>query len=97
MFAIKFTPEAADDLRQLRKYNQQRIISAVETQLAYQPDSESRNRKRLRPNPIADWELRVGIHRVFYDVDAAGRLVIIIAIGYKQGNRLILRGKDHQL
>ena len=50
MFAIEFTPGAIDDLRQLRKYDQQRISSAVETQLAHQPDNESRNRKRLRPS-----------------------------------------------
>jgi len=97
MFAIEFTPGAIDDLRQLRKYDQQRISSAVETQLAYQPDNESRNRKRLRPNPIADWELRVGVHRVFYDVDAVGQRVSIAAIGHKRGNRLFIRGKDHQL
>lgn len=27
---------------------------------------EARNRKLLRENPLADWELRVGNHRVFY-------------------------------
>lgn len=97
MFQIRFTPEAADDLRQFRRYDQQRIVSAIETQLAYQPDSESRNRKHLRPNQIAEWEPRVGVFRVFYDIDQTGRVVSIVAVGYKRGNRLILRGEDHQL
>lgn len=49
------------------------------------------------PAPFsAAWELRYGPQnrfRVFYDVYPAGRTVEIVAIGVKEGNRLII-GKE---
>jgi mRNA-degrading endonuclease RelE of RelBE toxin-antitoxin system len=65
MFRLEFTPEAADDLRLYRKYDQQQIIDGIEIQLLHQADQETRNRKRLRPNQLAEWELRIGDFRVF--------------------------------
>ena len=97
MFSITFTPEAIDDLRQLRKYHQQRIIAAMETQLRYQPDYETRHRKRLRPNTLAEWELCVETFRVFYDVDVEYQVVKIEAVGYKQGNTLFVHGEEYEL
>lgn len=41
MFDIEFTPEAVDDLRLLRKYDQATIVAAVEAQLEHQPDQET--------------------------------------------------------
>lgn len=75
------------------------MLHAVEEQLVHHPDIETLNRKRLRPNPLAPWELRIGRVRVFYDVDTAGSLdrsenatesgiVAILAVGVKKGNRL---------
>jgi mRNA-degrading endonuclease RelE of RelBE toxin-antitoxin system len=69
VFAIRFSPSATQDLRQLRKYDQLRIIRAIELLLTDVPDQETRNRKRLKPNPMAEWELQVGASRVFYDID----------------------------
>ena len=46
MFQIELTPEAVDDLRMLRKYDQQIIIEAMEKQLPNQGKDESRNRKK---------------------------------------------------
>ena len=46
MFRIELTPEAVDDLRMLRKYDQQIIIEAMEKQLPNQAKDESRNRKK---------------------------------------------------
>ena len=97
MFSITFTPEAIDDLRQLRKYHQQRVIAAIETQLRYQPDYETRHRKRLRPNKLVEWELRVETFRVFYDVDVEHQVVKIETVGYKQGNTLFVHGEEYEL
>jgi len=97
MFRIVFTPEAINDLRQLRKYDQQRIVAAIETQLLYQPAHETRHRKQLRPNALAEWEIRVQTFRVFYDVDVAQRVVKIAAVGFKQGNTLFIHGEEYQL
>ena len=79
------------------KYDQQHIIAAIETQLLHQPAHETRHRKRLRPNALAEWDLRVQTFRVFYDVDVAQRVVKIAAVGYKQGNALFIHGEEYQL
>ena len=97
MFQLEFTPEAVEDLRSLRKYDQQQIIDGVEIQLSEQPDVQSRNRKRLRPNQLAEWEVRIGDFRVFYDVDAESAVVKIEAIGYKEGSKLFVHGEEYEL
>lgn len=59
---------------------------------------ETLNRKALRPNPLAPWELRVGEARVFYDVTTKGSNVVsVVAVGVKSGNRLMIGGKEIQL
>ena len=97
MFQIELTPDAIDDLRLLRKYDQRRVVAEIESQLQDQPDHETRHRKRLRPNQLAEWELRVGDFRVFYDVDSTGALVKIEAVGEKRGNKLIIHGEEYEL
>ena len=96
-FAIALNPEALEDLRQFRKFDQQRIIGEIERQLSHQPLVETRNRKQLLPNPLATWELRVGPFRVFYDVNAAELRVSIIAIGRKDGDQLFVHGEELDL
>lgn len=97
MFRIEFTAEAVEDLRLLRKLDQQQIIAAIETQLPDQAAQETCNRKRLRPNQLAEWELRVGVFRVFYDIDQDDAAVKIEAIGYKQGSKLFVHGEEYEL
>ncbi len=97
MFQIEFTPEAREDLRLLRAYDQRRVIEAVEAQLRHQPAQETRNRKRLRPTELAEWEVRIAAFRVFYDVDEENELVKIEAVGYKQGNTLFIHGEEYEL
>ncbi|NUQ64193.1 MAG: type II toxin-antitoxin system RelE/ParE family toxin [Pirellulales bacterium] len=97
MFHVDFTPEAVRDLRMFRKYDQQQIIAAIENQLPHRALLETRNRKRLRPNQLAEWELRVDDFRVFYDVDAENGVVKIEAVGYKQGSKLFVHGEEYEL
>lgn len=97
MLQIEFTSEAVEDLRLLRKYDQQQIVAGIQSQLAQQATQQSRNRKRLRPNQLAEWELRIGDFRVFYDVDAQNAVVRIEAIGYKEGNKLFVHGEEYEL
>ena len=47
-------------------------MDAVDDHLRHQPDVPTRHRKRMRPNALAPWELRVGDYRVFYDVEPGG-------------------------
>jgi hypothetical protein len=46
---------------------------------------------------VAEYELRTGKFPVFYDVDETAEKVKIEAIGYKEGNRLFIRGKEYVL
>jgi len=60
-------------------------MDAVDRQLAYQPTDETKNRKPMRPNLLAPWELRVGDLRVYYDVrENPEPLVSIRAVGIKR-------------
>ena len=82
MFQIELTPDALEDLQFFRSYEQRQIIQVLEVQLLYQPTVSTRNRKQLRPNRLAEWELRIDNIRVFYDVDLELSLVKIEAIAY---------------
>ena len=59
--------------------------------------TDTRNRKKLRPNDVSEYELRISKLRVFYDVDEEAKTVKIEAVGYKEGNRLFIRGKEYAL
>ena len=97
MFQIDFTSNALEDLQLFKVYEQRQIVEAIETQLLYQPTQPTRNRKQLRPNALAEWELRIDNIRVFYDVDTELSLVKIEAIGYKEGNTLFIHGVEYDL
>src|SRR5262245_25859408 len=65
-FKVEFSPRARDNLKKLRKRDQQIILDAIASQLTDQPDQSTRKRKRLEDNLLSPWELRVGDFRVFY-------------------------------
>ena len=97
MYEIEFTATALEDLTVFRKFDQQTIIDGNESQLQYEPEAVTRHRKKLRPNNVAAWELRLGKFRVFYNVDVERFLVSIEAVGFKVGNVLFIRGKQRFL
>jgi mRNA-degrading endonuclease RelE of RelBE toxin-antitoxin system len=86
MFEIRLARGALEDLRRLRAHDRARIIDEIERCLVEQPQQPSRNRKELTAlvppwehvPPV--WELRVDDYRVFYDVDARARRVIVRAV-----------------
>ena len=60
-------------------------LGSIERQLLHEPLVEPRNRKPLRPNPIAPWELRIGKLRVFYEVIPSDPGVVrIVAVGKRK-------------
>jgi mRNA-degrading endonuclease RelE of RelBE toxin-antitoxin system len=97
MYDIEYTLEAIADLKLFRKFEQQLIVDEINEQLSHEPARETRNRKRLRPNRVAEFELRITKFRVFYDVDENKNLVKIEVVGHKEGSRLFIRGKEFQL
>ena len=97
MYEIKYTSEAVKDLRSLRKVDQEEVLDGVDTHLRYEPAAETRNRKKLRPNDVAEWELRLGKFRVFYDVLEEVQVARIEAVGIKEKNLLFIRGERRKL
>jgi mRNA interferase RelE/StbE len=95
-FQIRLTPSAEEDLRHFRVHEQRLIVDAVLNYLGMDADTTSRRRKKLRPNPLAPWELRVGIYRVFYEIDEES-VVKVVAIGHKEHNSLLIRGRIVEL
>ena len=69
------------------------MLDSVDEQLQHQPTFETRNRKPMRPNPLAPWELRIGDLRVYYEVDTAESVVRVLAVGLKQRN-VVRIGKE---
>ncbi|MEC4814035.1 MAG: hypothetical protein SAK29_12295, partial [Scytonema sp. PMC 1069.18] len=59
MFEIDFTESAIEDLRYLKKTEQNLILDSIEQQLSQEPLAITKNRKPLRPNNISTWELRI--------------------------------------
>jgi len=96
MYKIDLTPEARDDLRAFRKHEQVAVVAAARAQLTREPTTETRNRKRRRPNPVAEWELRAGDLRVLYNVDEAAGVVHVEAVGRKMGNQLLFPRRRHE-
>jgi mRNA-degrading endonuclease RelE of RelBE toxin-antitoxin system len=58
---------------------------------------ETRNRKKLRPNSTAEWEVRIGEFRVFYDADADRKIVEVKVVGRKLGSKVLVRGEEFRL
>lgn len=97
-YTIEYSPDTLDHFRVLTARQRATVLEAVDLQLMHEPTVETRNRKLMRPNPLAPWELRIGDLRVYYDVEEAQeRKVLIRAIGIKERNRVRVERKEFQL
>ena len=101
-FALIFDPGVNGHLRAIEAKYHSLIRDTIRSQLTYEPDRETRNRKPLK-RPVefgAEWELRFGPDnrfRVLYATDPEAQEVYILAIGIKDGNRLIIGGEEVEL
>ena len=96
-YALEFSEDAERHLSLLGARQRAILLDSLEVQLAHQPTVATRQRKLLRVNPLAAWELRVGHLRVFYNVEDDQAIVIIVAIGTKVRNVLLIEGKEYIL
>lgn len=94
-FTIIIKPNAAGDIEYYRVNEQRTIISGIKTHLPVEPEIEGKRKKKLRPNAIAPWELRIDIYRIFYKFQ--GTTVFVVAVGHKVHNKLYIRGKEVDL
>lgn len=97
-YTIEYSPATLDHLRALTARERVTVLDAVDVQLKHEPTVATRNRKPMRPNPLAPWELRVGTLRVYYDVEEEPeRRVLIRAVGVKARNQVRIGGKELEL
>jgi mRNA-degrading endonuclease RelE of RelBE toxin-antitoxin system len=52
-YRIEYSPDAETHLRALTARQRSIVLDGVDEQLAYEPTVETKNRKPMRPNPIA--------------------------------------------
>jgi len=97
-YRIVFAESVKGHLRRLTTGQRVAIFAGIEAQLVHEPFAETRNRKPLRPNPVAPWELRLGDLRVFYELAPDEvQTVRILAVGLKEGNRLRIGDEEVKL
>jgi mRNA-degrading endonuclease RelE of RelBE toxin-antitoxin system len=91
-FQITITEVAEVQLRSLTAREQRLVEAAIQARLLHQPTTETKAIKKLRPNPFAEFELRVADLRVLYNVQEAE--IIVLLVGRKEGNKLIVGGEE---
>jgi mRNA-degrading endonuclease RelE of RelBE toxin-antitoxin system len=97
-YKIAYTIPTERHLRALSARDRRAVLDTVDRQLVTQPEVTAHNRKRMRPNPLAEWELRIGHLRVYYDVEEDPEpMVLINAVGIQRGNRVFIAGEEVEL
>ncbi len=91
-FKVSITADADKQLRWLTIREQRILEAAIASRLEHQPTTPTKAIKSLRPNPLAEFELRAGDLRALYNVEADE--VIILIVGRKVGNTLIVEGEE---
>jgi mRNA-degrading endonuclease RelE of RelBE toxin-antitoxin system len=98
VYRIEYSPATEEHLRLLTARQRSIVFDVVDEQLSQEPAVETRNRKPMRPNPLAPWELRIGDLRVYYEiVEDPETFVTIVAIGVKERDRIFIGGKEIKL
>lgn len=97
-YRIEYSPATDEHLRLLTARQRSIVFDVVDEQLTHEPAVETRNRKPMRPNPLAPWELRIGELRVYYEiVEDPEAVVTIVAIVVKERDRILIGGKEIEL
>ena len=101
-FEIVIAPEVKDHFKAIDKKHHSLIQQAIEDQLRFQPVTETRNRKPLQQPAAfdAEWEIRFGPSnrfRVLYKVDVEKKTVLLLAVGIKDRNKLLVGGQEVEL
>lgn len=98
-YRLIYDPEFVDHWKWIEAKYRTEVREAIEKQLAFDANVETRNRKPLkRPMPFdAHWELRCGPNnrfRVFYSIDDENGVVLIVAIGEKVREQIRIAGRE---
>ena len=83
------------DLRWFGRKDGRLLLNTAVERLKANPLTETCHVKTLRPNPVAQRELRLfGKYRVLFNVDAADEVVTIVLVGEKRGESLLVQGEE---
>ena len=91
-YQIAITEDAERQFKSLPVRDQRILEAAIVSRLEHQPTTPTKAIKRLRANPLAEFELRAGNLRALYNVE--GDAVVILIVGRKAGNKLIVEGEE---
>src|SRR2546422_10950779 len=91
-YTITITEDANRQFRALPVRDQRILEAAILSRLQHQPTKPTKAIKQLRPNPLAEFELRAGDLRALYNVE--GDEVVVLIVGRKVGNKLIVEGVE---
>ena len=91
-FQITITEDADRQFRALSVRDQRLLEAAILSRLQHLPTTPTKAIKRLRINPLAEFELRAGNLRALNNVDDDE--VVVLVVGQKVGNKLIVEGEE---
>ena len=94
-WTVSLKESVIEDLRWFGKKDSRKLLAEIEARLADNPLAESRSLKTLRPNPVAQPELRLfGKYRALFNVDEKLQEITVTLVGEKRGNSLFVRGEE---
>lgn len=94
-WAVTLKESVVDDLRWFGKKDARALLQEATLRLEADPLAENRNMKTLRPNRVAQRELRLfGRYRVLFNLNEEDCEVTIVLVGEKRGDSLIVRGEE---
>ncbi|HEY2250466.1 MAG TPA: hypothetical protein VGH74_05375 [Planctomycetaceae bacterium] len=94
-WTVEIKEAAVEHLQWFGKKTGRRLLTTCISRLEQDPLAETKNLKTLRPNPIAQRELRLfGKYRVLFSVDEQNNLATVILVGEKRGDRLLVLGQE---
>ena len=97
-YEVELAPAAMRHLKGLPARQRAIALDGIQRHLVHEPTVLTRNRKPMRANPLAPWELRLGALRVYYDVVESPRpRVLVRAVGIKTRNVIRIGGKVYEL
>jgi mRNA-degrading endonuclease RelE of RelBE toxin-antitoxin system len=94
-WSVELKESVIDDLRWFGKKNGRQLLREALQRLEEYPLAETRQMKTLRPNPVAQRELRLfGKYRVLFNADRSAQVVTIVLVGEKRGEALLVQGEE---
>lgn len=80
-FQVLYSNAARAEIKALRAYDRQRVVTTIESELRHQPTRISRSRIKQMTQPFwSQYRLRVDEFRVYFDVDELNQTVHILHV-----------------